>query len=234
MRVRRLLFLVLAMLVFTAVGCGDARYHLTVNRDGSGDIELRVSLDNMTLELLGQVNANPMTTLKEVLEEDGYTVSPDPGSSQRGIIGRKHVDELTPKGLGVAAIPRGQALSPAVPESIQVSRGFFKISYHFETEIDPMSFVLRVRELKALENYLLAKMQYELALTLPIPADEHNANTTYDEGRTLIWHLVPGQGNRVLVVASHWNPVGPVLTIMLLILVGAGAYWQLRKRDDEV
>lgn len=231
---RRLAILLLALFSLLAVGCGDARYHLTVNRDGSGDLDLRVSLDNLTLDLLGQVGADPLMTLREALEEDGYAVSVEPGANQREIIARKHVPKLTPQGLGVAAIPRVFTASATAPEGIQVRRGLLNICYRFEGEIDPASFAL-VQELDGLESYLLAKMQYEFALTLPVPADEHNADAVSEGGKTLVWQLIPGEKNRVLVEASQWNPAGLAAFALLLLMLGVGAYCYFRssKEDEE-
>lgn len=227
---RRLLILILASLLFIA-GCGDARYHLTVNRDGSGDVDLRIALDNLTLDLLGQARADPLTALRGVLEEDGYAVTTLQGANQRGVIARKHVPELTPQGMGLARLPWATAAAALSP-GIQLRPGFIKNRYRFEAEIDPMAFAL-VRELDGLESYLLARMEYELALTLPVPASEHNADSISDGGKTLVWQLVPGQAKAVLVEAQQWNPLGLAFTALLLVFLGAGAYWYLRKQKKE-
>lgn len=226
---RRLLILVLASLLLLAAGCGEARYHLTVNRDGSGDIDLRVALDNLTLDLLGQASADPLAALREVLEEDGYAVTDYQGANQRGVLARKHVPELTPQGVGLArlsATPAAAATSPG----IQVQPGFFRNCYRFEASIDPTAFAL-VRELDGLEGFLLARMEYELALTLPVPAAKHNADSASHGGRTLVWRLVPGQAKSVLVEAYQWNPLGLAFIALLLICLGAGTYWYLRRSN---
>lgn len=227
---RRMAIMVMVISLFLAAGCGDARYHLTVNRDGSGDIDLRVSLDNLTLDLVGQVSADPLAALKGVLEEDGYDVTIEAGANQREIIAGKHVPELSPQNLGVTAIPGAGALaaSATVPGDIQVQRGFFMIRYSYEGEVDPTSFAL-VRELNGLESYLLAQMQYELALTLPLAADEHNANAEKEGGKTLVWQLIPGEGNKVLVKASQWRPGRLAAAALLLFLMAGGVYWYFRR-----
>lgn len=228
---RRFLILVLACLIFLAAGCGDARYHLTVNRDGSGDIDLRIALDNLTLDLLAQASADPLAALRGVLEEDGYAVTTFQGANQRGVIARKHVPELTPQGMGLARLPAAPAAAATSP-GIQVQPGFFRNRYRFEAEIDPAAFA-PVRELDGLEAFLLARMDYELALTLPVPASEHNADSARDGGKTLIWQLAPGQAKEVLVEADQWNPLGFACTVLLLGALGAGAYWYLHRQKKE-
>jgi hypothetical protein len=228
---RRIIILIMVCLLFLAAGCGDARYHLTVNRDGSGDIDLRVALDNLTLDLLGQAGADPLAALKGVLEADGYTVTSIRGANQRGVIARKHVPKLTPQGMGLARLPAAPAAAATSP-GIQVQPGFFRNRYRFEAEIDPAAFA-PVRELDGLEAFLLARMDYELALTLPVPASEHNADSARDGGKTLIWQLAPGQAKEVLVEADQWNPLGFACTVLLLGALGAGAYWYLHRQKKE-
>lgn len=189
---------------------------------------MRVSLDNLTLDLLGQVSADPLTAMRVVLENNGYDVTVEAGANQRIIMAHKHVPELTPQTLGVAAMPGVFSASATAPGEFRIQRGFFKIRYRFEGEIDPASFAL-VGELDGLESYLLAQMQYEFALSLPVPADEHNADAVTEGGRTLAWHLIPGEGNKVSVEASQWHP-GGLAACALLLLLGGGVYWYFRRQ----
>lgn len=231
MRPRLILILLTAFTLFIAVGCADARYHLTVNRDGSGDIDLRVTFDDITRGWLGRLAADPMVNLARALEKDGYSVATNEGRGRSELAAQKHVDELLPQNLGL-----GKAMTPALAAAeqspLQIKRGFFQTSYQFEADIDPLE-IISGEQLSSLESYLFQQMEFTLLLTLPLQPDQHNAQGTADEGRTLLWQLIPGQDNRVQVTASHWNPGGLAFTALGVILFAAGLIWVLARNREE-
>lgn len=223
---KRLTILALTLLIL-ATGCGETSYHLTINRDGSGDIDLRVVLSSLALELLGQVNSDPLSTLTGTLEQEGFVVTPVQEKGITGVSAHKHIAELTYLEMG--RTPGATALA-ATPGEVQIRRGLFKTRYSFATDVDPLN-LPRFRELGSVENYLLSQMDYKFSLTLPMAPDTHNAMSTADAGKTLIWQLNPGQENRVQVEVSHWNPAGFAF-IALLLTLGAGIYWYFRKTKE--
>lgn len=225
----KVLLLLLALTLIT--GCVDARYHLTVNRDGSGDIELKVAFSDLALRLIGEAGNDPLDTLASDLKLDGYTVSSFREQGKAGIIAQKHVDTISDQSLDLTWAP---SLQSAVatgdpPASFQVERSLLRVCYKIETEIDPARFT-GTSQLGNLENYLLNQINFEFLLTLPIKPDAHNALSTQDQGRTMLWKLQPGQNNRIALEASHPNPLGFILTGLVILLLGAVVVVKVKNR----
>ena len=219
---KRLLALILTCLMLTlAAGCVDTRYHLTVNRDGSGDINLRIAFTDLALRLLGETEADPLGTLTSDLQLDGYSITSFQEDGMTGIVARKHLERITQQSLDLATLTILQTASAAPPsnQGFQIQEGFFKTRYLVETHVDPGEFA-GTGQLGGLDSYLLNQINFEFVLTLPIKPDEHNAATIQEDGRTLVWDLVPGQNNRLMVEASHWNPISLGLTALGTIGLG--------------
>jgi hypothetical protein len=204
------LALLLCCLVLTlAAGCVDTRYHLTVNRDGSGDIDLKIAFTDLALRLLGETGTDPLATLTSDLMLDGYNITAFREGGKTGIIAKKHLDRISQQNLDLGALQVVQTASASTAKDggFHVQRGFFKTRYIVEAQVDPGGFT-GISQLGGLDSYLLNQLNFEFVLTLPIRPDNHNAYAIHDDGRTMVWKLVPGQKNRLMVEASHWNPVG--------------------------
>jgi len=225
---KRITLAVIVLLSLTlASGCVDATYHLTINRNGSGDINIEIAINDLVLDLVGE--EDPLVSLTKDLKLQGYTVSSFRDQGKTGLIARKHVERISAQSLDLVRIPGiPRAAATSYSDGFQIQQGFFKTRYKVQVDVDPADFT-GTGQLGALESHILSQVNFQFVLTLPIQPDDHNAISVDDKGRTMIWTLMPGQGNRVLVEASHWNPVQLAITA-IAILSFAGLLVLLRRQ----
>lgn len=209
-------------------GCVDVRYHLTVNRDGSGAVNVKVLYNDLTLLLLQETGNDPLPRLADQLQQQGFSVAPVREQGRKGLVAARELETLAeaiPSFAGAGTT--GQVVGG---EGLNVRRGWFRINYRLSTRVDPAK-LAETDGLYQLDAYVAHQVNYEFALTLPITPDNHNAARTEDGGQTLVWNVVPGRQNMLLVEASHWNPAGLAATAVVLFAgLAAAAYLLRRKR----
>lgn len=234
---RRLALVLVILVLAVSQGCAEARYHLTVNSNGSGDIDLRVALQAEAMITLRGLGIDPLADLGKDLEGEGYSIEPYADSENMGITARKHVGRIKPDSpdlIPEALFSVARAGDSPLKE-FEIKREFFQTRYRIEAQIDPAVF-LGKSPVEGLNTYLLDQVNYNFILTLPLQPDAHNAHSTQDEGRTLIWRLIPGQANLIKVEASHWNVTAFSLSAIATILVFAGlagAYYFKKKKEQK-
>lgn len=208
-----------ALLLCSVSGCVDANYHLTVNIDGSGDIDLKVVFSADTMNLLQSLGVDPLATLAGDLEQEGYTVTPYQDEIKAGIRARKHVQMISGESLDFAPVAVQLQAAAVDHDLLKIERGLFRINYIVETEVDPAGFT-GTHQMSGVEAYILEQVNFLFVLTLPIAPREHNADSSEDQGKTLLWQLEPGQANLIKFEVSHWNPAGlAFLALIALIAV---------------
>lgn len=213
------IFLALLAALLLLSGCADIHYHLTVNRDGSGAVEMTVLYSDLTLWMLQETGNDPLPRLKQTLENEGFSISPLRVEGKSGLTATRQLDDMN-QGLPVA----DAELRPGVVRS----RRWVWIYYDIEFALDPAA--MPGAPEKGLDAYILNQMQYEFSLTLPLKANSHNAAATADNGRTLIWNLVPGQENLLKLTLSYWDPAATAVVAAVLLAIGAGIYMRYQKR----
>lgn len=69
-------------------------------------------------------------------------------------------------------------------------------------------------------------MKFDFAITLPVKAKTNNASKNEDDGKTLVWNLIPGQHNEISMEAEALNTtnitivsIGAIMLIALIIVV---------------
>jgi len=213
---------VLIILLLTVVllsGCVEGKFHITLNKDGSADINYRIGFDRSLLALLQSDQENPLEEMRKSAKEEGFTVKNYSEDKMVGIIATKHVNSLDelPNFANVAA--GGDSAKPP----LVIEESFFKKQYHFETNVD-LSDMKETPEddLGGLGNAMLSQVNLRFILTPPFTPQHHNASVVRDDGQTLEWHLIPGQDNQITMEASVPNTTNIALVIAgsVIILLG--------------
>ncbi len=221
-------------------GCIEADYHITINKDNTVDTEYKAGVDE-TLVMMGSIASEQdiIGEARKEVEKQGFEVDTYSDDDMTGIIAKKHYETLEEiPDLLVQEEDRGKDLP------LKIEDKFFKTYYSLDTEFD-YSDVKGELENNPLSEVLLKKIKLRFTLTLPVKTEDHNATEVLDEGRTLVWKLVPGENNKVHLQASRWNTVSivilvggiilliAVIVLVIISLVSGGVFFASRKSSSD-
>lgn len=222
------LVLTFLLLCLSLSGCGQVYYHVTINKDGSADLEYRVGISDSLLGL-AELGDSPIDKMRKSAEAEGFAVKNYREGGMTGIIATKHfasMNELSAKfqELLEKGIEEGMSLKDQIP-NVEVKKVFWQTHYTFKADIDlslnktaegdPIADVIA--------NTFLNQMDLRFLLTLPVTPKTHNALRVSDDGKTLEWQLIPNSLNRIQVEVIVPNLVNIGVTLagaVVLILVG--------------
>jgi hypothetical protein len=203
----------LILLLLTLTGCMEMKVHVTVNLDGSADLEYKLGFESSFLSLMELQGQNPLKDSETELKAEGYRVESYRDGNMRGIVARRRVEKFTPE--DIASFGEAQLAG----EGLTVDKGFFRTTYRFETQLDIPDLVNEIAQ-GFLDNVTL-----EFGMTLPIKPSKHNASRTDNNGKSLYWDLSSGEVESLYVEAGHWNFLnlalvgGGVLAAMIILLL---------------
>ncbi|NLG83454.1 MAG: hypothetical protein GX493_02350 [Firmicutes bacterium] len=178
--------------------------HVTINKDGSVDLENSPAVDKDLLAMMQAGEAeNPFAELRQQLQEEGFEVTDYDEGDFTGIKAHKH---FAKPAEAVKLFPARLEKGPNVAEKAGFSgqKHFFRTTYRFAGDIDltiPESAEETQEEGEdesaaigsALGRAFLNQMRIRLLVTLPVKPERHNADKVADNGRTLEWELRPGK-----------------------------------------
>jgi len=200
-------------------GCVEATYHVTVNKDGSSDLNYRIGLNSGLVGLMGSENGDPIDNLRKDAEKNGFSVTNFNENGLIGIIAKKHVTSLQ-------TIPvLGNAGAKSNAPSFSVEKGLFQNLYKINGNIDLSDMKSKPGdEFAQIGNAMISQIKINFVLTLPVKPGKNNASTTKDDGKTLVWQLVPGTNNQIQMEASVPNTTNIVLAsiggaVLLIVIV---------------
>jgi hypothetical protein len=198
-----------------------------------------VGIDNNLYSLMTEFASNssksdPFAEFRKSAETRGFTVQNFHNTKMTGVVATKHVNSL-------GGIPNFNSLNGrAVGQQgngFAVTKKFFTTDYRLNTDIDLSNMANSSQEqLQELGNAILGSsnnmITLQLMLTLPFKAESNNASKVLDNGRTLVWNLIPGRTNPIQMAATMPNLLNIAVTILGLLIVigGLSALWILRKR----
>lgn len=214
--------LLLLLLMTALTGCMEMKVHVTVNLDGSADLEYKLGFESSFLSLMEFQGQNPLAESEAELEAEGFRVESYRDGNIRGIVARRRVEKLTPEDM--ASFGETQLSG----EGLKVDKGFLRTTYRFETQLD----------IPDLDNELaqgfLENITLEFGVTLPIKPSHHNASRTDNNGKSLYWDLSTGEVESLYVEAWHWNYLNLALTGGgLVLVVTISILLVLRRRKTE-
>lgn len=226
-----LVIMSLLLMVFLS-GCIDANFHVTVNKDGSGDLDYKLMVDSSFLSLASQNGSADLQSMIDNAQKSGFTVKKLIDGSKQGFDAQKHVANLNtviksgdPFGIG----PNSGSLKGMVPgKGLTINKSFFKTTYNLNNDLDMSAMNNSMPtdpQSRAIAQAVENQMKFTFALTLPVAPTSSNASSTQDNGRTLVWDLAPGQHNQVTMQAQVINYanvgllIAGIVILLALILV---------------
>jgi hypothetical protein len=218
---RWLTIALLTVLTISLSGCLDATIHLSVNDDGSGDLNYKMLIDPAALAFMQDPSGNepdPFSEMQADLKKSGFAIVNLKEDGYVGFEAKKNIDniqESTRQGKLFSDSNMDKNIKPG--EGLTIDKRFFKTVYTLKMNFDmtDMADTGGSSEVDAMSQSMLNSMNFDFILTLPAKATTHNASTIKDEGATLVWNLMPGQTNEVTMTAAVWN-------VTNIVLLGAG------------
>lgn len=209
------------LVLFTTLllaGCFEGTFHVTVNEDGSADLEYKMGFNEDLIGLMGTED-NPLDEAQQELVDDGFTVSNYTENGMVGILAQKHVDQLET----IPAFGNIQVNAPENQSTFRVEENIFQKKYLLNGEID-LSAVNSNDENAPYAEAFLDQMKLNFILTLPTKIEKHNATSISEDGHTLTWVLVPGTKTPIQTEATTVKSTRTILMavcgiVILLVMV---------------
>jgi LPXTG-motif cell wall-anchored protein len=227
--------LVMAAMVVLMTGCMQADYHLTINKDYSGDLAYKIGISSDIMKLTKNSGAeDPLAKFSEEYKTAGYKVKKFKSGGYEGIIVSKAFKDVRKADISLRT-ETTKNLKGDTKISYNQKKGFFSTKATGTIEVDMTTDTL-AKELGQTEGQVgdLAMMGNSLdmtfTLTLPGKASKHNATKVSDGGKTLTWKLKFGKINKLHVEANAPNTTNIALVIGGAVIVLGGAYVALRRR----
>ncbi|MDN4603329.1 hypothetical protein B2I21_01560 [Chryseobacterium mucoviscidosis] len=230
---RQLLFAFLLTLMLSILSaCADGEAHVTVNMDGSSDLDLNLSVTDSALGMMGQDNL--MTLLADSLKKNNFQAEVSDQGDRTELKATTHYE----KSNTVSTFSTSD-----LPDGIQVEQsttpGFFTSKLHIAAEVDLLQTVPdgevkdQINKVPGfLKNLLLKDVNFDFKLTLPIKAQESNADLVEDHGKTLIWHVSPLDTNKLDLTLQVPNIRNIIITggIALVLFIALLIWFIVRRR----
>jgi len=178
----------LALLMLLALllsGCGRLTGHVTVNRDGSAELQISAGLASSTAALLS--NEQVLSMFKQYLSEHGFKLEERVTAEGTELVAHRHLDNAAE--LLELTIP--SSIGAPAAEPLQVTHGLLSDSYRLQLDLDLADWLSgQVTDWQLrLAKLVLSGQELSLQVTLPWVAKEHNADSVQDNGHTLGWKL---------------------------------------------
>jgi hypothetical protein len=225
MKRRLVLLLCVIGLVALLSGCVHGDFHITVNKNGSADLDYKVG---MMTQLVGLISGNgkqdPIAGMKASFENVGFAVSQYRDGDYIGVSAKKHLDNL--KDIG-NSLPNENMLNQS--QKSQVSdklnftedKGLFFTTYRYTGSIDFTNMKPDDKDTMGIQQMMLKQVDLKLTLTLPVQADAQNASRVLPDQQTYQWDLIPGTKGDIMLQAKVPNVMNMVISILLLIVIVA-------------
>jgi len=230
---RQLLFaILLTVMLFILSACADGEAHATVNMDGSSDLGLNLSVTDSALGMIGQDNL--ITMLADTLERNNFQAEVSDQGDRTQLKATTHYEKSnTVSTFSMSDLPDGIKVEQST------TPGFFTSKLHIAAEADLLQ-TIPDGEVKDqiskvpgfLKNLLLKDVNFDFKLTLPIKAQDSNADLVEDHGKTLIWHVSPLNTNKLDLTVQVPNIRNIIITggIALVLIIALLIWFMVRRR----
>ncbi|MGQ8874513.1 hypothetical protein [Paenibacillus sp. TSA_86.1] len=209
------LALMLAFMLIMLSACADGEAHVTVNTNGTADLDLNLSVSDSALGKIGQHNMMPL--LAEALERNNFKAEVTKQADQSVLKATTHYEKSNMTGFDSSKLP------PGIQIEQSTTPGFFTSKMHITAEADLMESMPegdikdKINNVPGfLKRLLLKDVKFDFKLSLPIQAEDSNADQVQDGGKTLIWNISPLQKNTLDLTVQIPN----IRNILLVSITG--------------
>lgn len=231
---RWFLILLLVACSLAAAGCIKAEETVTIKEDGSSTMVTRMVGNVFAAEALKSskdafVKENPAAVVKEVQDGDmtGYEIA----------VSYPDIETLAAKGGDMFTAVEGRNAGVAVAKS------WFYDTYTFDLFVagEKMDTGAQDPESQAMVQGMLAEVQYNFTLNLPVKPETQNADSVAGDGKSLTWNLkttiTEGKDAKIQARYRIYNQTHIAMTVggivLILLIAGGLLYMRRRKQTDE-
>lgn len=224
------LSIMLALMLIMMSACADGEAHVTVNTNGTADLDLNLSVSDSALGKIGQDNLMPL--LAEALERNNFKTEVTKQADQNVLKATTHYEKRNMTGFDSSKLP------PGIHIEQSKTPGFFTSQLHILADADLMESMPdgdikdRINSVPGfLKRLLLKDVNFDFKLSLPIKAQDSNADQIEDGGKTLIWNVSPLQKNKLDLTVQIPN-IRNILLVAIagLVLILALLIWFFMRR----
>lgn len=200
--------LVMAALLLAMTGCIDVVEHVTVNSDGSADVERTITVDKQALaslsESTGEETAeDPFAETQGEMESEGWTVTSIDEETKAGLRAEKHIGDVA---------DLASELGTDYAGGVRFESGLMESSYSVDLAIDNEGDAPAEGE-----PDFSSAMTMKFELTLPGTIAEHNGTVSEEDPNTIVWDISPTGTTEISARSTAFGPGGG-----MLISVGIG------------
>ncbi|WP_145409517.1 hypothetical protein [Paenibacillus xylanexedens] len=231
MPLRHLFIAILLTLMLTVLtACADGEAHVTVNLDGSSDLDLNLSVTDAALGKIGQDNL--MSLLADTLIKNNFQAEVTKQGDTQQLTATTHYEKSNTTDFDMSSLPEGIKVEQSK------TPGLFSSTLHLTAEADVMESMPdgtikdQINKVPSfLKNLLLKDVNFDFKLTLPIKAKDSNADVVEDGGKTLTWHVSPLNRNTLDLTVQIPNIQNIIIAaVIALILIAVLLIWLLLRR----
>ncbi len=204
-----LLLFITAVAPFLLTGCFKFSLHLTVNRNGSADVDIVMAASRTLVSMGTGLENSLLVDKREQLAEQGFAISDYTAENLTGFQATKRMKTLEE----FSSLGLGDDLGLGDQELFTVEKDFFFTTYHLNAEINLLDLIGDKIGMMALFS-----PDMRFILTLPVEPLKHNASSVSPDGKTLVWILSPTQVNQISLSASVPN-TNALVTVILVVLI---------------
>lgn len=221
----------LGLMLIILSACADGEAHLTVNMDGSTDLDIHLGVTESALGKIGQDNLMPL--LEEALKKNNFQAEVVDEGERKQLSATTHYEKSnTAASFDLSKLPKGIQVEQSTEP------GFFTSRFHVTATADLMESMPdgeikdQINKVPSfLKKLLLKDVNFDFKLSLPIKAQDSNADLVEDQGKTLTWHISPLNSNTLDLTVQVPNIRNIIITAVLaLIVVAALLIWFFVRR----
>lgn len=194
------LLLMLAIMLFSLTGCMTTRYNVSINRDGSGDVNYVYAVNKSILESM-EVSVDQMVAdMKTTAEKENYTVEAYDDGVFAGFEASKHLNDIQSE-FSLQEAFGEKYVKDTEENKIKIEKNGNTTKYSQNAKID----------LTSMADMKDAGLIIDYTVTLPVKASSNNASEVSEDGKILIWHLKAGEINEISFEATSKGAIADAL-----------------------
>jgi hypothetical protein len=220
-----LVLCLIAALTGLLSSCAKGEAHVTVNRDGSADLAMRVNVPERITSELGGGSAL-LDSLNERMRKAGFQSQITHDGSNIAWISSRRFERSDWGSFDW----NGRFPMDGITFSNSTKKRWLYTTYRLEGAVDPSKMIppsanpltKRLDSLSPfVKNLVLNQLKLDLKITLPLPPKSHNAAQTEDSGRTLLWHVSLARSNPFMLEITVPNVRHIVYTVIGVLIIAA-------------
>jgi hypothetical protein len=220
-------FALIASLFAVLSGCVKGDFHITVNKNGSAELDYKIGVQSQLLGLMSS-GGDPIEEMKKNFQDKGFAVSQYRDGDYTGIEAKKHQDNL--KDLA-STLPNqnlfGQGNSSSGQSKLNFSekKGLFSTTYKYQGTVDMSDLKPDATDTMGIQQMMLKQIDLKVTLTLPVKAETQNASRVLPDQYTYQWDLIPGTNGDITLQAKAPNVTNIVIAVILMVIVLTAGVW---------